>query len=126
MYYAESVGTSFGNWSITALILSIIGGVLIYIFFLSQKENIKLSPFLKWLKDFLNFDKMMIETILKVVYLISTIFIILISFSFIAYDFSLFFLTLILGPTLIRLVYELILINICIWKNTTAINKKMK
>ncbi len=129
MYYVDSIntiGTGLNTWPIVALILSIVGGVLIYIFFLTPKKEDKLSPFLKWLKDFLNFDKMMIETILKVVYLISTIFVILTSFSFIAYDFGLFFLCLILGPIFIRLVYELILIIICIWKNTTAINKKMK
>ena len=126
MYYAETINSSFRTWPIITLILSIISGVLVYIFFLSSKKENKLSPLLKYLKDFLNFDKMVIETILKIVYLISTIFVILTSFNFIAYDFGLFFLNLILGPIFIRLVYELILINICIWKNTTAINKKMK
>lgn len=126
MYYAETINSSFRNWPIITLILSIISGVLVYIFFLSPKKENNLSPLLKCLKDFLNFDKMMIETILKIVYLISTIFVILTSFNFIAYDFGLFFLTLILGPIFIRLFYELILINICIWKNTTDINKKMK
>lgn len=126
MYYAETINSSFRTWPIITLILSIISGVLVYIFFLSPKKENKLSPLLKYLKDFLNFDKMVIETILKIVYLISTIFVILTSFNFIAYDFGLFFLNLILGPIFIRLVYELILINICIWKNTTAINKKMK
>lgn len=126
MYYAETINSSFRTLPIITLILSIISGVLVYIFFLSPKKENKLSPLLKYLKDFLNFDKMVIETILKIVYLISTIFVILTSFNFIAYDFGLFFLNLILAPIFIRLVYELILINICIWKNTTAINKKMK
>lgn len=127
MEYAEpSMSSSFGTWPIIALLLSIIGGILIYIFFLNNKKNMNLSPFLKWLKDFLNFDKMMIEVILKVVYLICTIFVILTSFSFISYDFGIFFLYLVLGPIITRLIYELILISICIWKNTTDINKKMK
>lgn len=129
MYYVEpikGIGADFGTWPIIALILSVIGGILMYIFFITPKKENNLSPFLKWLKDFLNFDKMMIEIILKVVYLISTIYVILTSISFIAYDFGMFFLYLVLGVIFVRLIYELILINVCIWKNTTAINKKMK
>ena len=123
MYIA---GSGSGSWPIISFILSVIGGILVYIFFLSTKKEQKLSPFLKWLKSFLNFDKMMIEVILKVVYLVCTIFVILLSFSYMAYDFGLFFLYLVLGPVFIRLIYELILITICIWKNTTEINKKIK
>ena len=126
MYYTNPIGLNFATWPVIALVLSIIGGILVYIFFVSPKKENKLSSLFNWVKEFLNFDKMMIEVILKVVYLISTIFVILTSFNFIAYDFGLFFLTLILGPIFIRLFYELILINICIWKNTTDINKKMK
>ena len=123
MYIA---GSGSGSWPIISFILSVIGGILVYIFFLNTKKEQKLSPFLKWLKSFLNFDKMMIEVILKVVYLVCTIFVILSSFSYMAYDFGLFFLYLVLGPVFIRLIYELILITICIWKNTTEINKKIK
>lgn len=126
MYYINSIGLNFAAWPVIALVLSIIGGILVYIFFVSSKKENKLSSLLNWVKEFLNFDKMMIEVILKVVYLISTIFVILTSFSFIAYDFGLFFLNLILGPIFIRLVYELLIINISIWKNIIAINKKMK
>lgn len=123
MYYPEFM--IFSKWSIIAMILSIIGGVLIYIFFLKQKND-KLSPLLKLLKNFLDFNKMIIEDILKIIYLISTIFIILISFNFIAHNFGMFFLFLILGPIFIRLIYELILIIINIWKNTNEIKEKMK
>lgn len=123
MYIA---GLGSGSWPIISFILSVIGGILVYIFFLNTKKEQKLSPFLKWLKSFLNFDKMMIEVILKVVYLVCTIFVILSSFSYMAHDFGLFFLYLVLGPVFIRLIYELILITICIWKNTTEINKKIK
>lgn len=126
MYYTNPIGLNFATWPVIALVLSIIGGILVYIFFVSPKKENKLSSLLNWVKEFLSFDKMMIEVILKVVYLISTIFVILTSFSFIAYDFGLFFLNLILGPIFIRLVYELLIINISIWKNIIAINKKMK
>lgn len=125
MYITEPVPGNF-TWFTISMILSVIGGILIYIFFLSSKKEIKLSLPLKWLKEFLNFDKFIIEVILKIGYLISTLFIILFSLRFIAYDFGIFFLTLVLGIIFIRTIYELILIIIGIWKNTSAINKKIK
>lgn len=127
MYYGNHIMRLGGSiWPIVALILSIVGGILVYVFFLCPKKELKLSPFLKLLKDILNFDKMIIEVVLKVIYLISTIYVILSAFNFIAYDFGMFFLTLVIGPILVRVLYELILIIICIWKNTSDINKKMK
>ncbi len=76
MYITEPVTGNF-TWFTITMILSVIGGILIYIFFLSSKKEIKLSLPLKWLKEFLNFDKFIIEVILKIGYLISTLFIIL-------------------------------------------------
>ena len=66
---------------------------------------------------------MLIEPILKVLYLISTIFVILISFNFIAVNFLSFILTLILGPVVIRIAYEGMLILVMIWKNTKTISE---
>lgn len=125
MYITEPVTGNF-TWFTITMILSVIGGILIYIFFLSSKKEIKLSLPLKWLKEFLNFDKFIIEVILKIGYLISTLFIILFSLRFIAYDFGIFFLTFVLGIVFVRIIYELILIVVSIWKNTSAINKKIK
>ena len=68
-------------WFIIAAILAIIGGILVYFLFVKSKTEPK-NKFAKWLKDFLNFKIMWIESILKVVYYISTIFIMLFSFSF--------------------------------------------
>ena len=67
---------------------------------------------------------MIIEPILKVLYLIGTIYVILFSFSFIGQSFLLFLIVLILGPITIRLVYEGFLIMIMIWKNTKEIAQK--
>ena len=84
------------------------------------------NKFLNWLKDFFNFKKMLIEDLLKVVYVISTIFITLFSFALIGSNFLGFLVMLILGNVILRLSFEGILLAIMIWKNTTEINKKMK
>ena len=123
-YYNDSVNAIAGTvvWTIIALILAIIGGVLVYFLFI--KGNLKLNPGLKKLRDVLDFRVMLIEPMLKILYLIGTIFIILFSFSFITVNFLTFILMLLLGPVLIRLLYEASLILVMIWKNTVMLLAK--
>lgn len=125
-YVASSPAIGSFVWTILAVVFAIIGGILVYILFLNPKKEIKLNKFLTWLKDFLNFKVMMIESILKVLYLISTLLVILLSFNLIGTSFISFLLALILGPIIVRLTYEGILMFIMIWKNTNDINKKTK
>jgi hypothetical protein len=131
----SSSGSSYGStaqgigiWSIIALILSIVGGILVYFLFVKQKAEPK-GKFLKWLKDFLTFKIMWIEPILKVVYYILTIFVVLYSFTFLAlggYGILPFFLCLILGPIVVRLGYEMTMMFIMIWRNTRDIAENTK
>lgn len=125
-YSSMGNGTATIVWTILASVFALVGGILIYVLFLNPKKDQKLTGFLAWLKDFLTFKIMLIETILKVCYLIFTIFVILISFCFINTSFLMFMLILILGPIIIRLIYEGSLMFIMIWKNTTEIEKKLK
>ena len=110
-------------WGIIASVLAVIGGILVYFLFI-KKDNKGLSKKLGTLKELLDFRIMIIEPILKVLYLIGTIYVILVSFSFISVSFLLFLVILILGPIVIRLVYEGFLIMIMIWKNTKEIAQK--
>ena len=109
-------------WAIISIILAIVGGILVHFLFVKAKQEPK-NKFLKWLKDFLAFKTMWIETILKVIYYICTIFCILISFSFISFSFLAFILVLVLGPIAIRLGYEMTMMFIMIWHNTAEIAK---
>ena len=112
-------------WLIVALILSLIGCFVVY--FLFVKKNTKLSnKFLIWLRDFLRFDKMLIETILKITYIFVALFITLGSFAIIGTSFLSFLLTLVFGNIVARVVYEASLIVIMIWKNTNEIKKNLK
>lgn len=127
-YYEPTVSSSMSGsiiWTAVALVLAIIGGIVAYILFVKADKKVD-NKFLNWLKEFLNFKKMLIETILKVSYIILAIFITLFSFNFIGSNFLAFLLTLTLGNVVLRLVYEASLMMLMIWKNTTEINKKMK
>ena len=116
-----------GIWLIIAAILAIIGGILVYFLFVKSKTAPK-GKFAKWLKDFLSFKIMWIEPILKVVYYVATIFVILYSFTYFGMfnilggmAFLMFLLTLVLGPICVRLIYEMTMMFIMIWRNTRDI-----
>ena len=111
-----------GVWTIIAAILALVGGILAYFLFVKSKTEPK-GKFLKWLKDFLAFKTMWIEPIMKVCYYIATIFVVLISFAMISTSFLLFLGVLILGPIIIRLLYEMTMMYIMIWHNTQEIAK---
>ena len=107
-------------WTVVSLILAIIGGVLVYFLFIKGKD-LKLSAGLTKLRDLLDFKIMLIEPILKILHLVITIFVILISFNFITINFLSFLLTLLLGPVIVRIFYEASLMLVMIWKNTKII-----
>ena len=75
--------------------------------------------------DFLTFKKMLIENLLKICYLMLTIFITLGSFAFVS-NFLVFLMILVLGNLAIRIVYEFSLVLLLICRNTTEINAKTK
>ena len=123
-----SAATGASIWGIIALVLAIVGGILVYFLFVNAKTEPK-GKFAKWLKDFLSFKIMWIEPILKVVYYVATIFTVLYSFTFLAlggYGFLMFLLCLVLGPIIIRIVYEATMMFIMIWRNTRDIAENTK
>lgn len=114
-----------GIWTIVSVILAIIGGIVLYFTFLSKKNEGKFTGFLGWLYDFLTLKKMMIENVLKILYIIVALFVTLSSFGLISISFLAFLLTLVIGNVLTRVIYELLLVKLVICKNTTEINKKL-
>ena len=125
-YTSAAAGASI--WGIIALVLAIVGGILVYFLFVNAKTEPK-GKFAKWLKDFLSFKIMWIEPILKVIYYVATIFTVLYSFTFLAlggYGFLMFLMCLVLGPIIIRIVYEATMMFIMIWRNTRDIAENTK
>ena len=120
-----STGTAAVVWNIVSLILALVGCFVVYFLFVVKKDDPK-QKFLAWLKDFLDFKKMLIETILKIAYLFFAIYITLSSFTLIGTTFVGFLVMLIVGNIVLRLAFEGMIMLIMIWKNTTEINKKMK
>ena len=111
-------------WTVVSFVAALAGCFIVY--FLFVNKDVKAKGFLAWLKDFLSFDKMLIEPLLKISYLFLVIFITLSSFAVIGSSFIGFLIYLVFGNVLIRVVYEIGLIKIMIWKNTNEIKKKLK
>ena len=107
-------------WTVIAVILAIAAGIMVYFMFVKSDKPV--SENLQKIRDLLDFKTMLIEPILKIVYIILTIFIVLFSFGLISTSFILFLIILIFGPLTLRITYELMMINIMIWKNTKEIN----
>lgn len=129
MYESDLLMTnssSGSTWSIVALVLAIVGGILVVTLFLKKGNKNKFKGFLKWLYDFLNFDFLTLDFILRVLYAIVAIYIVLASFDYIAYDFTYFLLYLIGGLIITRLLFEMLLMIIKICRNTSEINEKLK
>ena len=121
-------GQGFAIWTVIAGILALVGGIVAYFLFVKPKKTWN-NKFLDGLKDFFRFNKMWIEGLLKVLYLIAAVFLTLWSFGFLGMGWSgvlSFFMILIFGNIGLRIVYEFMLMTIMIWRNTTDINKKMK
>ena len=123
--YNTSAIEGIGIWMIIALVLAIVGGILTHFLFVKGKVEPK-NKFLKWLKDFLAFKTMWIESIVKVFYYIATIFCVLFSFSMISYSFVAFIIMLVLMPVVLRVAYEAVIMFIMIWRNTRDIAENTK
>ena len=115
-------------WIGIAAILALIGGIVAYYLFVKPKKTWD-NKFLAWLKEFLRFNNMWIEGLLKVFYIIGAIFITLSAFAWFSaggLGVLMFFMQLVFGNLLLRVIYEAALMKVMIWRNTTDINKKLK
>ena len=122
-----------GAISILALVLAIAATVLAFIFILSKKGRASQNPFVKFLVNVCDFRSLIIEKILKALYIFSTAFTILYGFLGI-FDFGSYnygeklltsLLTMILGPIVVRILYELIMLAVLAVKNIIQINNKL-
>lgn len=130
---------------ITALLLAIAATVLGMIFILPEKKGKSLKGFGKLIHDFFNFKFLVIEKIIQITYLFSTVFVVFYGF------FSIFnfekevvsggllgittetkwvgykgFFMMIVGPIALRVAYEVLTMGIIAVKNLIQINRKLK
>ena len=123
-YGSASALESMGTWTIVSLILALVGCFLVYFLFVTKDAPLN-GKFMPWLREFLRFNKMLIETIMKITYIFVALFITLSSFALISVNFVTFLCYLVFGNLIARVIYEASLIVIMIWKNTTEIKNSI-
>ena len=124
-YRAQAHAVAIG--SIILVILALVAAIVTYVIFLSKKNENRFSGFVGWLYDFLSFRKLAVEAILIVLYIFAAILITVMGL------FSLFqepyiiggICIIIFGNIILRILYEFLIIQILICKNTSDISKKL-
>ncbi len=131
--------------SVIAAILGFVGAltltILLYVFVIPEKKNGKFSnKFWQLLHNIFNFKSLLIEVILKFCYVFGTLFIIVYGFFLLfsseqygygpySYSQSMALpglLTMVLGPIVLRLMYEGIMMLIILVKKVISIDNKLK
>lgn len=130
MYYNNNYGTHLVNsstdiWTIASLLIAICGGIVIYFTFLNPNNAKNYTGFTEKLYKYLSFSKLSIEAILKICYLIVTIFVTITSFSYISTNFVLFIVYLVFGNVIVRLIFESALLVLMMYHKINDINDKL-
>lgn len=125
-------GTVFSILMGIAVIISLVGALAVQIVFLAQKNEGKFTGFVGWVYEFLHFRKMLLETILRLAYIFSAIFLVVggfvslfVSRGNIFQNILAFLLVATVGNVILRLVYELLMMGIVLCRNVADINRKM-
>ena len=121
---------------VLAVVSAVAATVLAFIFILSDRKKDKLNKFGKLLHDICNFKTLILEKLLQAIYIFATTFCVLAGlFMLISFDYcdgkltwhgGYGLLLMILGPVVIRLVFELVMMFILLVKNVIQINNKLK
>lgn len=117
---------------ILALVMAIAATVLAFIFFVPEKKARSRNPFVRFLHVTVTFKYLFVEKVMQALYILSTCYTVLQGF------FLLFvvdngdwyggfgFLLMILGPVIIRILYECFFMGLLLVKHVAQINKKLK
>ena len=88
-YSSLGASTSNNSWMMW---VALIAAFLIFFFFLGKKNEGKFTGVLGWLYEYLSFDKMLAEALLKISYIFLALWVTLTSFTMIGVSFLLFLL----------------------------------
>lgn len=114
------------TFAIVSLVLAAVVLVLALIFIVPAKKRDTLPMGLKILHDVCNFNGLMVEVILKAVYIFATAFSILFGFFALFLEPLIGLIMLFIYPIALRIVFEFMMMAILLVKNVIAINMKLK
>ena len=131
--------------AVLGVILALIATILAFVFIIPEKRRTRMNKFGKFLHDLLNFKFLIIEKIIQFSYVLATAFTLVGGFLMLfwvqeRFGFSYYggyttkkewmgyygLLVMILGPIVVRIAYELLMMAIIAVKNIIQINNKIK
>ena len=129
--YARYASTDPTAFIVISIIIALVCAILCFVMVLPESKRHTLNKFFRVVADIFNFKHLLLEVILKFLYVFTTIFVIVMGFFMMfmqEYGQSLAlvgFLVMILGPVALRITYEFLIMAILLVKNTIEINKKL-
>lgn len=124
--YNNSQSFSFSEvWMIISVLLAVIGGIFLFATYFNKDKEETYTGFKKTLYDFVHFKLTIIEPIFRILYLISAIALTLSSLSYLTVNFFEFIGILVFGNIAIRLLFELLLLTLKLFKDVSEINCKI-
>lgn len=118
--------------SAVCLVLALIGAFVLFFTFLSARNDGKFTGFAGWLYEFLNFRKLLLEAILRIIYMVLAVYLVLVGVIYIFAGMGNFGQNLLMGlaiaifgNVLLRLSYEFVMLLVSICKNVSDINRKL-
>ena len=126
-----------GAFSLFGGVLAAVATVLAYVFIIPENRREKLNAFGKFLHDTFNFKYLIVEKILQALYIFFTAEMIILGFFMLFAMPKDYFggrhwlggyglLIMIVGPIVIRLMYELLMMAVLLLKNVISINNKLR
>ena len=101
--------------------------VLMYIFVIPENARKHLPGFLRLIHDLVNFRVMVLEPVIKLLYVLCTLGCIFTGILLLFGDpFWIGLIVLIIGPLVLRIIYEMIMLFIIQVQNVITINRKLK
>lgn len=110
--------------SILAVILAVVGTVLLMILVTPEKRRAGLNKFFRAVADICNFKGLLLEYIVRALYIFLTLLVILMGLFTLFVEPLSGLLLMILGPIVLRIYHELIMMFILLVKNVIQINNK--
>lgn len=124
--YYTGGGNSAGTVMAILLLLAVLLTVLAFIFIVPENRREKLNAFGKFLHDTCNFNYLLIEKILQVLYIFLTVFAILMGLYTLVHNFWVGLALTIIMPIVIRLIYEFLMMAVLLLKHVIMIDNKLK
>ncbi len=111
--------------AVLAFIAAVVCTVLLMVLVTPEKRRARLNKFFRAVADICNFKGFLVEYIMRALYIFLTLFYILVGFFTLFVDPLPGLLTMVLGPIVLRVVFEFTMMFIVLVKNVIQINKKL-